>query len=59
MQVTDREAEAITAYVQQPMYRKVHHWGHLCLPNGQIARSKYTKLQRPQEEVHMAWNVKV
>ena len=59
MQVTDQEVEAIAAYVQQPMYRKVRRWGCLCLPNGQIARSKYTELQRPQEEVRMARNVKV
>ncbi|KAF8122029.1 hypothetical protein EV363DRAFT_1183676, partial [Boletus edulis] len=34
-------------------------WGRLRLPNGQVARSAFVELQRLQEEVRMARNIKV
>ncbi|KIK23241.1 hypothetical protein PISMIDRAFT_100773 [Pisolithus microcarpus 441] len=53
------EARVITEYLNLPHAPKIHHWAHLCLPNGQIAQSQFQESQKAPEDIHMARNVKV
>ena len=49
--VPELECWAIATYLQQPGTQKVHRWGHLRLPNGQIARSLYAESDKVAEQV--------
>jgi len=59
IKVTPHEDQTISAYLGQPVAPKVRRWARLRLPNGQVARSQFTELERAPEKVRMARNVKV
>jgi len=64
-QIDDSVSGALEKFASSQNWRikkgalSVHRFARLHLPNGQIAQSLWHEKKRPDEEVRVAWNVKV